>query len=136
MPIALQARPATSTGPSHQAAGLHLIGDLHDCRCDSRLLLDAAHLEAFCTARVASAGLTSVGSLFHRFADGGGVTGMVVLAESHLSVHTWPEAGYVALDVYVCNYSGDNRVRAQQLFDGLQAAFNPSDPHLQRIERG
>ncbi|MBY0410557.1 MAG: adenosylmethionine decarboxylase, partial [Burkholderiaceae bacterium] len=122
MLTALDTQPIRVIHPTHRAGGLHLIGDLHDCRCDSRLMLEAAHLEAFCTESVASAGLTAVGSLFHRFADGGGVTGMVVLAESHLSVHTWPEAGYVALDVYVCNYSGDNRLRAQQLFERLQTA--------------
>ena len=60
---------------------------------------------------------------------------MVVLAESHLSIHTWPESGYVTLDVYVCNYSTNNRPKAQKLFDELQAAFSPSDPHLHRVER-
>lgn len=136
MPIALHASPRQETHLAHQAAGLHLIGDLHGCRCDTRLMLDMDHLEAFCKASVVSAGLTAVGSLFHRFADGGGVTGVVVLAESHLSIHTWPETGYVALDVYVCNYSGDNRTKAQQLFDSLQAAFNPGSAHWQCVDRG
>lgn len=120
---------------ARQATGLHLIGDLYGCLCDSRLMLDAAYLEAFCKARVAAAGLTSVGSLFHSFGEGGGVTGVVVLAESHLSIHTWPELGYVTLDVYVCNYSTNNRPKAQQLFQDIQAAFNPSEPHLHRVER-
>ena len=84
---------------------------------------------------MAAAELTAVGSLFHSFGEGGGVTGVVVLAESHLSIHTWPEAGYVTLDVYVCNYSTDNRPKAQQLFDDIQAAFSPADPHLHRVER-
>lgn len=120
---------------ARQATGLHLIGDLYGCLCDSRLMLDAAYLEAFCKARVAAAGLTSVGSLFHSFGEGGGVTGVVVLAESHLSIHTWPELGYVTLDVYVCNYSTNNRPKAQKLFQDIQAAFNPSEPHLHRVER-
>ena len=118
-----------------QASGLHLIGDLYGCVCSDELMLDAAHLEAFCKDRVAAAGLTSVGSLFHSFGEGGGVTGVVVLAESHLSIHTWPEAGYVTLDVYVCNYSTNNRPKAQQLFDDIQAAFKPTEPHLHRVER-
>ena len=62
--------------------------------------------------------------------------GVVVLAESHLSIHTWPEDGYVTLDVYVCNYSTDNRQRAQALFDAVARAFSPAQPHLQRVERG
>lgn len=131
LPAASRPVPAVQ----RQAAGLHLMGDLHGCRCDSRLLHDAAHLEAFCKQSVAAAGLTPVGSLFHSFGAGGGVTGVVVLAESHLSVHTWPESGYVTLDVFVCNHSADNGPKAQQLFDALQAAFNPCEPHLRRVER-
>ncbi|MDR2188679.1 MAG: adenosylmethionine decarboxylase [Azonexus sp.] len=125
---------ATSTVP-RQAAGLHLIGDLYGCLCDSRLMLNAAYLETFCKERVAAAGLTAVGSLFHSFGEGGGVTGVVVLAESHLSIHTWPESGYVTLDVYVCNYTSNNRPKAQKLFDDIRAAFKPNDPHLRRVDR-
>lgn len=127
--------PITASPMARQATGLHLIGDLYGCICDSRLMHDAAHLEAFCRDRVTTAGLTAVGSLFHSFGEGGGVTGVVVLAESHLSIHTWPEAGYVTLDVYVCNYSTNNRPKAQKLFEDIQAAFSPSDPHLHRVER-
>ncbi|HRO54674.1 MAG TPA: S-adenosylmethionine decarboxylase [Alicycliphilus sp.] len=50
-------------------------------------------------------------------------------------MHTWPEAGYVTLDVYVCNYTENNRPKAQKLFDDLLAAFNPNDPHLHRVDR-
>ncbi len=130
-----QVVPITASPVPRQATGLHLIGDLYGCLCDSRLMLDAPFLEAFCKERVEAAGLSSVGSLFHSFGEGGGVTGVVVLAESHLSIHTWPESGYVTLDVYVCNYSTNNRPKAQKLFDDLQAAFSPNDPHLHRVER-
>lgn len=127
--------PIQAHTPQRQATGLHLIGDLYGCLCDSRLMLDAAYLESFCKDRVAAAGLSTVGALFHSFGEGGGVTGVVVLAESHLSIHTWPEAGYVTLDVYVCNYTENNRPKAQKLFDALLAAFNPADPHLHRVDR-
>ena len=127
--------PIPVSAAQRQATGLHLIGDLHGCQCDSRLVLDATYLESFCKDRVAAAGLTTVGTLFHSFGEGGGVTGVVVLAESHLSIHTWPESGYITLDVYVCNYTENNRPKAQQLFDALQAAFNPADPHLHCVDR-
>ncbi|MDE2414725.1 MAG: adenosylmethionine decarboxylase [Comamonadaceae bacterium] len=117
------------------ATGLHLIGDLYGCLCDSRLMQDATHLQAFCKERVAAAGLTSVGALFHGFGEGGGVTGVVVLAESHLSIHTWPESGCVTLDVYVCNFTANNRAKAERLFGELLAAFNPSDAHLHHVDR-
>ncbi|MBY0455077.1 MAG: adenosylmethionine decarboxylase [Burkholderiaceae bacterium] len=119
-----------------QASGLHLMGDLYGCRCEGSLMLDAIGLENFCLSCVAATGLTAVGSLFHRFGEGGGVTGVVVLAESHLCIHTWPETLYVSLDVYVCNYSSDNRAKAEQLFAQLLAAFNTTDSRLHRVQRG
>ncbi|MDO5653213.1 MAG: adenosylmethionine decarboxylase [Brachymonas sp.] len=118
-----------------KAPGLHLIGDLYGCRGDARMMTDAAWLEAFCKQAVAKAGLTSVGSLFHSFGEGEGVTGAVVLAESHLALHTWPEDDYVTLDVYVCSYSSDNSDKAEHLFNALMAAFEPADPHLHRVVR-
>jgi len=59
-----------------------------------------------------------------------GITGVVLLAESHLAVHTWPELEAATLDVYVCNLGADNSARAQVLMDTLVAAFAP-----ERIER-
>jgi S-adenosylmethionine decarboxylase len=115
--------------------GLHLIGDLYGCRCDYRLMVDRGTIETLCLRLVKQAGLTSVGSLFHAFGDNGGVTGMVVLAESHLSLHTWPESGYVTVDVYVCNYTTDNRAKAHRLFDTLVVAFKPADPHICSVDR-
>ena len=135
--LALASAPATTRlrPMARKAPGLHLIGDLHGCRCDARLMHDAAHLQDFCQRAVADAGLTTVGALFHSFGEGAGVTGVVVLAESHLSIHTWPEDGYVTLDVYVCSYSTDNSASAQQLVDTVAAAFGPTEPHLHRVER-
>lgn len=118
-----------------KAPGLHLIGDLYGCRGDARLMTDAVYLEAFCKQAVADAGLTTVGSLFHSFGDGDGVTGAVVLAESHLALHTWPEDDYVTLDVYVCSYNCDNSAKAEALFEALMQAFQPADPHLHRVVR-
>lgn len=115
--------------------GLHLLGDLYDCRCDTRFMLDDMLLARHCRELVDKAGLTSVGDLFHSFGEGGGVTGMIVLAESHMSLHTWPEEGYVTVDVYVCNYSTDNRAKARQLFDGLVNTFKPADPRFHAVDR-
>lgn len=135
--LALASAPATTRlrPMARKAPGLHLIGDLHGCRCDARLMHDAAHLQDFCQRAVADAGLTTVGSLFHSFGEGEGVTGAVVLAESHLALHTWPEDDYVTLDVYVCSYSCDNSAKAEALFAALQQAFQPTDPHLHRVVR-
>jgi S-adenosylmethionine decarboxylase proenzyme len=116
--------------------GLHLIADLEDCRCAPALLLDSARLDALCVDACRRHGLTVVGRLFHAFGAGAGVTGTVVLAESHLAIHTWPEIGAVTLDVYVCNFSGDNSARAHALFDEIVAVFSPARANRQVVERG
>jgi S-adenosylmethionine decarboxylase len=127
--------PSQRRQQSARLPGLHLIGDFYGCRCDYRHMIDREAIEKLCLRLVEEAGLTPVGSLFHAFGDNDGVTGMVVLAESHLSLHTWPEECYVTVDVYVCNYTADNRAKARRLFDALMKAFNPVDPHVCRVDR-
>ena len=120
--------------------GLHLIADLLDCRCPADFLFAAPPLEAFCVAACSRNGLTVVGRLFHAFRDSAGnpagVTGTVVLAESHLAVHTWPEIAGVTLDVYVCNFSADNSSRAHALFTDVIAAFSPGRLETKEVSRG
>jgi len=65
-----------------------------------------------------------------------GVTGVVLLEESHACIHTWPELGCVTLDVYVCSFSKDNKSAARALFGRLVAAFAPEHAHMQELERG
>ena len=121
---------------ARQSPGLHLIGDLYGCRGHAGLMTDAPALEAFCKQAVLDAGLTIVGSLFHSFGVGQGVTGAVVLAESHLAVHTWPELDAVTLDLYVCNFSQDNSAAARAAFDALIAAFQPMRCERRELLRG
>ena len=83
-----------------------------------------------------AAGLTQVNRLFHTFAPGSGITGVVLLAESHLAVHTWPEIAAVTLDVYVCNYGNDNSAKAHALFDALCMAFDPVSVQSHALQRG
>lgn len=116
--------------------GLHLMANLHGCGGPPGLLGEAGELRGRCAALVAEAGLSAVGECFHQFGEGGGVTGVVILAESHLSVHTWPENRYVTLDVFVCNMSRDNRAKARRLFERLIAAFEPKDLRRYEVERG
>jgi S-adenosylmethionine decarboxylase len=110
--------------------GLHLTADLKGCACTPALLTDAEHLGAQCLQAVNHSGLQAVAQLFHTFpatAHGpGGVTATVLLAESHLCVHTWPETASVTLDVYVCNFGGDHSAKAHALMDALLALFQPA----------
>ena len=99
-------------------------------------MTDVQALRQVCLGAVAAAGLQAVGELFHCFAQAGGITGVVLLAESHLAVHTWPELGAVTLDVYVCNFQADNSHRAQLLLKSLEAAFDAGSVEHHRVQRG
>ncbi len=103
-------------------------------------MTDPNALRSLCLAAVREAALQPVGELFHTFpgSDGkkGGVTGVVLLAESHLAVHTWPELNAVTLDVYVCNFGADNTHKAHALIDRLLAAFKPTQVERHTLERG
>jgi S-adenosylmethionine decarboxylase len=120
--------------------GLHLTADLYGCACDAALLIDAERLGALCVQAVADAGLQAVAQLFHTFpatAHGpGGVTATVLLAESHLCVHTWPEQAAVTLDVYVCNFGGDHSAKAHALMGALQGVFRPKTSTQNQLLRG
>ncbi|MCK6429432.1 MAG: polyamine aminopropyltransferase [Burkholderiaceae bacterium] len=120
--------------------GLHLTGDLFECGCSAAFLTDLEKLSTLCRDATLRAGLTIVDEKYHVFPDWqgqpGGITGTVLLAESHLAIHTWPERRGVTLDVYVCNFTGDNSGKAQQLFDELVVAFRPQNQVVNRITRG
>jgi len=120
--------------------GMHLTGDLFDCGCSDAFLTDLQTLSTVCRQATVAAGLTVVDEKFHVFPplDGepSGITGALLLAESHLAVHTWPERRGVTLDVYVCNFTEDNSGKAQGLFDALMVAFRPGRQNVNRIERG
>ena len=103
-------------------------------------MVGAPELAGLCRRAVADAGLTIVDEKFFTFPDyqgePGGVTGAVLLAESHLALHTWPERSGVTLDVYVCNFSTDNSAKAESLMDALIVAFAPTLQNTNRILRG
>lgn len=111
--------------------GLHILAELHDCRCERELLHNPDTLQALCRAACHIGSLTIVAEAFHAFGtplEPAGVTGAVVLAESHLAIHTWPEIGSlgaVTLDLYVCNFSRNNTTSAEQAFEHLVNAFQP-----------
>ena len=120
--------------------GLHLTADLYQCRCDAAWLTDADLLGKWCVGAVQAAGLQTVNQLFHTFpatAHGpGGITATVLLAESHLCVHTWPEIGAVTLDVYVCNFGGDHSDKARGLMHALVSHFQPEKTSQRALDRG
>ena len=116
--------------------GLHLTADLQQCRCDAAWLTDAERLGARCVQAVQAVGLQPVARLFHRFGGAAGVTATVLLAESHLCLHTWPEWRAVTLDVYVCNVGGDHSAKAHALMETLLALFDAASVRRHDLQRG
>jgi S-adenosylmethionine decarboxylase proenzyme len=120
--------------------GLHIIADLYNCQ-KGELLVSSEKLRELCVRTCKDAGLTVLGDHFYQFdgADGiqqGGATGAVVLAESHLAIHTWPERDGATLDVYVCNYTSDNTGKAEAVYKTLVKALKPGDVLVERVMRG
>lgn len=109
-----------------RCAGVHLIIDLHG----AERLDDRDHIEEAMRRCVVAAGATLLHIHLHRFSPAG-VSGVAVLAESHISVHTWPENGYAAFDVFMC---GDARPEA--CIEVLREAFDPSRVEVNEILRG
>ena len=78
-----------------------------------------------------AAGATILHSHYHHFGDGAGVSGVTVLAESHITIHTWPEVGYAAIDVFMC---GDSDPR--DCLAVLEKRFKPGEVATQNHRRG
>jgi S-adenosylmethionine decarboxylase len=118
--------------------GVHFTADLFGCRDPAGLMRDGPSLAALCEQLASQAGLRVVARQFHAFAPTGdaGHTGVLLLAESHLAVHTWPELCAVTLDVFVCNVASDNTHKAECLLDALVARFEPVRINRQQLARG
>jgi S-adenosylmethionine decarboxylase len=120
--------------------GLHLTADLYKCRCDQTWLTDATQLGDWCLQAVQAAGLQPVDKLFHSFPgigdEAGGVTATVLLAESHVCLHTWPEQRAVTVDVYVCNFGADHSAKARGLMAALVERFQPEWTEQRSLDRG
>ena len=117
------------------ANGTHLLAEWYGCDFSVAALGDAQSLRQICLLATHDCGLHAVGDAFHQFQPQG-VTGTVLLAESHLAIHTWPESGFVTLDVYVCNYLADNTDKALRLYSALKAHFRPGRESLSHVRRG
>lgn len=113
----------------HRPAGIHLLADL--AGVDACLLVDPDAIDALLRTAAVAAGARILHSHFHTFGAGMGVTGVLLLAESHISIHTWPEHGFAAADIFMC---GD--ARPQLALDVIDAALRPASRQVQTIARG
>jgi S-adenosylmethionine decarboxylase len=117
----LKSTPPTSEKPVPLISGLHVVANFAVQDLDK--LVEFQPFRAFIEKQIDTLCLTSVGEVYHNF-PGGGFTGVVCLTESHLSVHTWPEQGYVTFDVFLSNYLKDNRAVTRRLYDAVCRFFD------------
>lgn len=108
--------------------GRHVIGEFFGC--GAAALDDAPQLEAWMHEAATAIGATVVASAFHRY-EPQGVSGTLLIAESHLSVHTWPEYGYVAVDIFTCG-----GLDPRKGFAWLERVLGASDARMREIVRG
>ena len=108
-------------------AGHHLIVDLWQ----AHRLDDIAHVEAALRRATEAARATLLKIDLHRFTDTGGISGVAIIAESHISIHTWPERAYAAIDVFMC---GD--AHPHETIKVFREAFRPERVDLIEHRRG
>ncbi len=108
--------------------GKHCILELYDCELEK--LNDEAFLRTIITSAAKSAGATLLNLITHKF-EPQGVTGLALLAESHISIHTWPESGYAAVDVFTCG----NHTMPERACEVLRKELSPKNYSLRSLDR-
>jgi S-adenosylmethionine decarboxylase len=108
---------------------MHLLVELRDC--NSKILNDLKKVEEILVGAAKAAKATIVKSHFHQFSPFG-ISGVVVIAESHLSVHTWPEYGYAAVDIFTCGDTLKPEVAAASVIE----KFHSKQPSIIEVKRG
>ncbi|MBI2859431.1 MAG: adenosylmethionine decarboxylase [Chloroflexi bacterium] len=111
------------------ALGYHLLLELKECNRD--LLNDPVRLEGLLVGAANRAGATVVQKAFHQF-NPHGVSGVVIIAESHLFIHTWPEYGYAAVDIFTCG----NTVAADKAAEWLAEKMGTKNYSMIELRRG
>ena len=109
--------------------GHHLLFDCYGCRAP--VLSDLAAVRELLGSAARTFGLTVIAEEFHQYQPQG-VSGVLILAESHLAVHTWPERGFAAVDLFTCGTRPD----AARLADHLRSALGAERVEFRQIARG
>lgn len=112
-----------------RALGIQLAIELFDC--DAKILNDYRLLEQSLVEAATKAGATVVDSVFHQF-NPHGISGAVIIAESHIAIHTWPEYCYAALDIFTCGTDIDPNGIAEE----VKYVLGADRMHVSRILRG
>lgn len=111
------------------ALSKHLLVDLYGCPAD--LLNDITALETVMIEAAQCAGATVINSMFHHFSPFG-VSGVVVIQESHLTIHTWPEQGFAAIDLFTCG----TQTKPRRALIHLKRALQSTRIEVRQFRRG
>jgi S-adenosylmethionine decarboxylase len=109
--------------------GRHILADFYGVSPER--LRDEQALESLLRAAAEAAGARILSSHFHSFGEAHGVTGVVMLSESHISIHTWPESGFAAADIFMCGSADPHRA-----LSFLEASLLPTRRHVESAVRG
>ncbi|MEN8136063.1 MAG: adenosylmethionine decarboxylase [Thermodesulfobacteriota bacterium] len=109
------------------APGKHVLLDFWGAKGPT----DQLFIEAALKKAAEACGATVLAVKLHAFGENSGITGVALLAESHISIHTWPEADYMALDIFMCG-SCD----ADEAIEPLREIFHPEKVTIKKIQRG
>ena len=112
-----------------KALGKHLLLELNGC--DHKLLNDISFIKETMLAAAKASGATVLGESFHKFSPQG-VSGVIIIAESHLTVHTWPEHGYAGADIFTCG----TRVKPEKAAEVIIARLKPVTHSIIKMDRG
>ncbi len=112
-----------------QYLGRHILAEFFEC--DPNVLNNPELVEKYMLEAALECGATIVNKCFHLFAPHG-VSGVVIISESHLAIHTWPEFGYAAVDLFTCGEKCDPKVS----YEFLKRKFNSKDTKYSQLNRG
>lgn len=112
-----------------QYLGRHILAEFFEC--DPNVLNNPKLVEKYMLEAALECGATIVNKCFHLFAPHG-VSGVVIISESHLAIHTWPEYGYAAVDLFTCGEQCDPKVS----YEFLKEKFNSRDAKYSQLNRG
>ncbi|MCD6341562.1 MAG: adenosylmethionine decarboxylase [Thaumarchaeota archaeon] len=110
--------------------GRHIIAELHGC--DPGLLTDLEQTIEILREAVRVSGASYLGEFYRVFEPWGGLTAIVALAESHISIHTWPEYRYAALDIFTCGETAD----PWKAYEYVVEAYKPEKVNVTEVKRG
>ncbi len=111
---------------------LHIIWDFFNYKTSYWLDLDIVKNEI--SKKIKEVWLRELWNFYHYFWKDA-YTWVICLAESHISIHTWPENSFLTLDIYVCNMENNNTQKAYDILDFFKQFYNPTDLNIKYIER-